>query len=79
MKKNSTHDLYEYALSKQICEDLPKLKNVLIKTRDELTPFKQYADAAKILSEINESLLFLDIHIEYYGKVKEGKGKIDER
>lgn len=75
----SNHNLYDYALSKKICEDLPKLKAILLKQKTELEPFKHYTDAAKILNEIEESLVFLNIHIEYYTKIRDSKGKIDER
>lgn len=72
------HDLLEYAFSKKLCEDLPKAKIILEKFKEELQPYNFFVDCHKVLHQVDDALISIDLHLGVYGIVKDKKGLINE-
>ena len=75
-KKTEIYDVFEYALALQILKDLPKLREILEKTKVSLDNYRKYRDAANVINTIDDSLIMIDLQIATYESVKKAKGKI---
>jgi hypothetical protein len=75
---NKVHDLLDFGLAKEIVSDLPKLREIFETTKQSLTPYKKYRDAANILDRIDNALIELDLHLEIYKRKLLNKGKVNE-
>lgn len=72
------HDLLEYAFSKKLCEDLPKARIVLEKFKQELQDYQFFIDCHRVLHQIDEAIISIDLHLGVYQIVKNNRGKINE-
>ncbi len=70
-------DLLDYGLAKEIVKDLPKLREVFEKTRNDLQPFKKYRDAAQLIDKIDDAIIMLDLQLQVYTNKVKAKGKIE--
>lgn len=71
----SIHDIEEYQLAKDICKELPQLRQLLITTQNSLEKYMHYMEAAMIHKQVAESLIIIDVYLDKYEKVLDTKGK----
>lgn len=70
-------DLIEYGLAKEICSDLPKIRAILVKTVEQLTPYKKYRDAAAVINQAEDAIIMADLQLGVYQASLKNRGKIE--
>lgn len=71
------YSLEEYAHSKQVCKDLPKLISIYDKLIPVLAEYQCYTGAAQVLELVVDSKRLLEVQLNYYKRVNAKKGLID--
>lgn len=75
-KNADKFDFIEFAHSKRVIVDLPKIISVYEKLIPVLQGFRQYTVAGAVLDEVLEALTLAEIQYQYYSEVYRNKGLI---
>lgn len=72
------YDLQEFAYSKQIVKDFPKILYILDNVIKLLDNYRHYLGAAAVLESAYDARTLLQMQLNYYQKIKNEKGQIKE-
>lgn len=73
---SNLHGLEEYQLAKDVCKQLPQVRQMLIVMQNSLEPFLHFKEVGMVHTQMAESLIIIDIHLDKYEKILEEKGKL---
>lgn len=68
-------DLTDYAISKEIVKDFPKILELYFKVLELLLPYRHYAGVSLVTSTIEDSSVLMTRQLKQYKKIKETKAK----
>lgn len=72
---SNKYDIREYALSKQVVKDLPKIIYVFKKLITFLEPFLKYKAVAVVHETVRDAKFALELQYDHYKKIKDNKAK----
>lgn len=78
VKKGSRHDFLDYAFSKEVVRDFPKLLVIYNQLIPVLEKYRQYTGAVEVLSAVYDCKTLLEIQLTYYKRIYDKKGKITD-
>ncbi len=76
--KGQKFSLSDYAHSKQVVQDLPKLISIYSKLIPVLEQYQCYTGAAQVLELVRDSKKLLEVQHDYYKKIYKSKGKLTD-
>jgi hypothetical protein len=74
--ENNKYDLSEFAYSKSVLKDFPKLISLYREILPILTAYSHYTIAYDVREVVLDSLSLAEIQYDYYEVINEKKGKI---
>ena len=74
---NKIHNLEEYAFAKKIVNEVPNILKEVDKCHELLYTHKDYIDVAKVLQQLEEAKIMLELTLDVYTQILE-KGAINE-
>lgn len=75
---HSLHDLTDYAFSKEVTKDFPKLIEIYRKLLPVLYQYAQYQGVWPVIQMVEDSKMLMEMQLDYYKKVHETKGIVNE-
>ena len=72
----ATHSLTDYAHSRQVVKDFPRLIAVYTKLLPVLYEFAQYQGVWPVIEITEDSKLLMEMQLKYYRKIYDRKGII---
>jgi len=76
MSHGSRYDLTEFAYSKNVVQDLPKLIHIYEKLIPILESYRHYTCAWEVLQAVEDCRMLAKIQLDYYGQVHKNKGLV---
>lgn len=74
--KGTKHDFLEFAYSKRVVEDMPKIISVYRKLLPVLYQYQQYTTIWNVIQSVEDSKLLAELQLTYYQTIYEKKGRI---
>lgn len=74
--EDNKYDLNEYAFSKSVVTDFPKLIYILDNVIKLLDNYRHYLGAAAVLDSAYDAKTLLNLQLAYYKKIHANKGKV---
>ncbi len=72
------HSLIDFAYSKEVVRDMPKLLSIYDKLIPVLEQYQQYTGAWSVLQSVYDAKMLLEIQYEYYKSVHDAKGLVHD-
>jgi hypothetical protein len=76
--KSNTHSLKDYAYSKEVVRDFPKVLSVYNKLLPVLYQYAQYTGVWEVIMAVEDCQSMMKIQHDFYKKIYENKGKIKD-
>jgi hypothetical protein len=71
------HDMTDFQIAKDVIKQVPRILNLLDNSFDKLNNFQHYRDVAIVLDSIVEAQISLAMHLDFYQKIYDNKGKMN--
>lgn len=75
---NNRYSLTDYAISRQVCEDLPKIISIYNKLIPVLSHYQHYTGVAHVLELVHDSKTLLEIQHRYHKNIYKAKGLVKD-
>lgn len=77
-KKGETYSLADYAYSKEVVKDFPKVLLVYSKLLPVLYQYAQFTGVWEVIQSVEDCQTLMKIQLEFYKKIYDKKGKIKD-
>lgn len=75
--QGSTHDLANYAMSKEVIVDLPRIMGIYEKLIPVLLQYQHYYGAWSVIVAVQDAQQLMKLQLAEYRKIHANKGKVD--
>ncbi len=76
--KHTVHDLTDYAFSKEVVRDHPRVIQVYTKLLPVLYAYAQYQGVWPVIQMVEDSKLLMEMQLDYYNRIYKTKGIVSE-
>jgi hypothetical protein len=74
----SLHDLTDFAISKQVVEDFPKVMLMYDKLIPALEKYQHYLAVSSVILAVQDAQTLMRMQMEQFEKIHESRGKVGE-
>lgn len=75
--QHTVHDFQEFAFSKEVCKDHPRIIKIYDKLLPVLYQYAQYQCVWPLIQMVEDSKVLAEMQLTYYSKINKNKGEID--
>lgn len=72
----SLHDLTDFAISKQVMEDFPKIMLIYDKLLPALNNYQHYLAVSSVIMSVQDAQTLMRMQMEQFEKIHESRGEV---